>query len=230
MFQNEADEYGQDWQNSAFYPTAPPTENADYSVYEPSNVGTDIRNIENCNIYEPASSNGAVVNNATGIYLPSTIPETDETDGNFIGSYSSNFGAVLYSSLTTLTNGNDNINPELNTSNIVYNNTDLSDLAYMSNVSLNNVSNSDCFYNGYLAEEGYDVSDAHSVNNSQFHYQQPQSTNFVSPAQPIPSQFPSQTTEECFDKSSDSAVSSMSSDQVPSYSDNVSFSLFFMNS
>lgn len=100
----------------------------------------------------------------------------------------------------------------------------------MSNVSLNNITNSDCFYGSYLPEDGFNVN---SVNSSggQFAYQASGASSevhsdFVSPAQPI-AQFPTQTaTEDCFDKSSDSAVSSMSSDRVPSYSDNVSLEKF----
>ena len=150
-----------------------------------------------------------------------------------LGSFSngSNFGAVLYSSLTTLSNGNEHLNSELAPSHLVYNtNSDISDLAYMSNVSnisVNNVSTSDCFYNGYLPDE-LPISEVAVANSSQFNYQsQPQTTCYPpgTISHTSTNQFPAPATEDCFDKSSDSAVSSMSSDRVHSFSDNVSFFL-----
>lgn len=157
------------------------------------------------------------------------------TNFNFEASFSNNgnFGAVLYSSLTTLTNGSEHLSSEVPASGHLVYNSDINDLAYMSNVSnlsVNNVSTSDCFYNGYLPDE-LPISEV-ATNSSQFSYpsQQPQC---YSTSQPIShgatNQFSTPGTEDCFDKSSDSAVSSMSSDRVHSSSENVSFlqKLFF---
>ena len=138
----------------------------------------------------------------------------------------SNFGAVLYSSLTTLSNGNEHLNGELASSHLVYNTADISDITYMSNVSnisVNNVTSSDCFYNGYLPDE-IPISEVNTANASQYSYQNQQSTCYTPTTanQSNQNQFSSPAGEDCFDKSSDSAVSSMSSDRVHSFSDNVS--------
>src|SRR5699024_1776018 len=136
-----------------------------------------------------------------------------------------------YSSLTTLSNGSEHISGELAPSHLVYNNSEISDLAYMSNVSnlsVNNVSTSDCFYNGYLPDE-LPISEVAAANNGPFSYQPSQPPTSYSNPRSIShsnaNQFSTPATEDCFDKSSDSAVSSMSSDRVHSFSDNVSFYL-----
>lgn len=166
----------------------------------------------------------------------------------------SNFSAVLYSSLTTLSNGNEHLSsaatasvPPTTTTSVdphhqqqsIYNSSDISDIAYMSNVS-----SSDCYYNGYLSDEIADPNH-HQLGTYGPYNGQPQQQQQQQQPQPQPpsgtftansvqapnsNQFQTPTNtasttngEDCFDKSSDSAVSSMSSDRVQSFSDNVSF-------
>lgn len=128
--------------------------------------------------------------------------------------------------MTTLSNGNEPIGSDVAPSHLVYS-SDINDLAYMSNVSnlsVNNVSTSDCFYNGYLPDE-LPLSELPTVSAATpFGYQSQQPSQppcYASNSISHGNQFTTPTAEDCFDKSSDSAVSSMSSDRVHSSSENV---------
>lgn len=116
----------------------------------------------------------------------------------------------------------------------------------MSNVSFPaNNSTPDCFYNGYIDEYNNSNNYSTDINHHHHHHGQNFEYNSLSaiPTESTPAtstpviqnllnnnnaeqqqKFAHTNTEDCFDKSSDSAVSSMSSDRVHSLSDNVSVS------
>ncbi|KAH9526154.1 bZIP, variant 3 [Dermatophagoides farinae] len=227
---NETDSYGNhhnEWSSYNGYQANPITtiatdENGpEYPIYDVT---------QNCNLYEQ-SSNGQLLNNCSGQYYcnNNNSNNTNENGHN-------NLSAVLYSSLTTLSNGQDHhLNSDLSY-NGFNNGVAISDAGtYMSNVSFpTNNSVPDCFYNGYLDEYNY-PSDINQ-HGQNFEYNSlstiptqstpttstPVSQNLLNTNNDHEQQqkFVHTNTEDCFDKSSDSAVSSMSSDRVHSLSDN----------
>lgn len=117
-----------------------------------------------------------------------------------LGQYSNNIGPVICS------NGQDNFNMDLNGYN---------DSLYLSNeTTMFNGNTNDCSYNGYMND--YNASMYNIDAGQNFQYQPSVTTSNNQ------NKFTNNTNQEdCFDKSSDSAVSSMSSDRVHSLSDNV---------
>lgn len=132
-----------------------------------------------------------------------------------------------------MSSGNDHLNSvssgssnDVPTTNIVgaYNPPEsVQDLAYMSNVSNLSFNGTEHFTN-YVLGNDYSVTDGnHNLSNSYNNCSAQSSYIPVTSVHPSRNQTFCQAsaTEDCFDKNSDSAVSSMSSDRI-NYSDNVS--------
>lgn len=213
----------QEWTQtpSTYYPTQNDSTNPEYPVYtDPSTQN-----------YQLFDSNPASTIISTETLLPanSSVPYSNNN----------NFGAVLYSSLSSLNQENDQ--PQLDTA-MSYNGNSLVQTSNHSFINPSNVNNTStfqqqqqtndscCFFNnGYV--DDFNLQGATYGHNSdlntytEYSHQQPTassaSTTPTSHHQMLnPNKFSTTNEDCCFDKNSDSAVSSMSSDRVHSLSDN----------
>ncbi|CAG2109216.1 unnamed protein product [Medioppia subpectinata] len=130
----------------------------------------------------------------------------------------SGIGAALISSMATLTNGSEPL-PEMGCTSAIYG-SDMNDLVFVNNAStqLSNHNNSEYLLTDLLSEEDLHMIEMTAANNQSLsHYHMP-SHHYIP-------HHHNQTvitnaTEDIMDASSDSAVSSMSSDRIHSLSDN----------
>ncbi len=133
----------------------------------------------------------------------------------------SNIGAALISSMATLTNGSEPM-PEMSCTSNLYG-SEMNDLIYLNNGSTTvNTNGSEYLLTDLLSEEDLHLIEMSASSNQTLpHYQHHyQSNHFNSHHNQT---VVNNTNEDCMDASSDSAVSSMSSDRIHSLSDNVSY-------